>query len=89
MPGAMGQVHHFKGCLDVSAPFRFGQMGQEQRQLHVPLRGEDRKQIVELEHEPDMTRSPGRQLATGHLVNSISANLNHAAAGRDPVHRSN
>ncbi|KAG1393634.1 hypothetical protein G6F59_014324 [Rhizopus arrhizus] len=57
------------------------EVGQQQRQLDVLLRGQHRHQVVELEHEADVVAAPGRQLAAAHLVDALAFDADLAAAG--------
>src|SRR5215470_110043 len=63
---AISEAHYFERGLHVLAPLGLRQARQEQRQLDVLERGEHGNQVVHLEHEPYVTRAPGRQLAPGH-----------------------
>src|SRR5262245_61752841 len=57
-------------------------IGQQQRQLHVPLRGQHRQEIVELEHKADVGSAPPRQLSTRELVDASAVHHNAARGGR-------
>ena len=69
-------------AFDVFSALGLGEMREQQRQLDVALGGERRQQIVELEHEPDVPRAPGGELAVGELVDAIAADLHGAVVGR-------
>src|SRR5262249_45882716 len=57
--------------------------GQEQqRQLDVLVRGEDREQVVELEDEADASRPPPGQLALRHGRDVLVADVDVAAGWR-------
>ncbi len=55
---AVGEPHHRQGRLHVRAPLLARERGEEERQLDVAVRGEDRDQVVHLEDEPDVARAP-------------------------------
>src|SRR5262249_52049109 len=57
--------------------------GEEERQLHVPLRREDGQQVVGLEDEADVGGPPARQLAAGELVEALA--VHRDAPGRRRV----
>ncbi len=64
--------------FDMLAPFRFRQLGENQRQLDVLKRGEHGDQVVHLEDEAHVPRAPLRQLAAGHVGDLIAVDRNAA-----------
>src|SRR5712671_823384 len=78
MFGAMGKADDGEGGFDVFPAFGFGEMGEQQGQLNISLRGEHGKKIVELEYETDMTRAPGGQLAIGQFVHAFAGDADGA-----------
>src|SRR5438445_6843070 len=63
----VAQPHDRQRRLDVTPALRLRQAGQQERQLRVLEGGEHGDQVVHLEDEPHVARSPGRQLAGGHV----------------------
>src|SRR5262245_26608303 len=49
------------------------EIGEQQRQLHVALRGQHWEEIVELEHEADVGRAPLGEFSTRELVDASTA----------------
>src|SRR3546814_5700247 len=49
----VAKAHQLQRDLGVALALRRAQVGQQQRQFDVALRGEHRHQVVELEHEAD------------------------------------
>ena len=62
-------------------PLGFGQVRQQQRQFHVPLRRQHRHQIVKLEDEADVPRAPRGQFAVGQLVHALAGDAHRAFGG--------
>src|SRR6185436_12900884 len=62
------------------APFLLRQLGQQQRQLHVLLGGQRRQQVVQLEHESHVLRSPSREPSAAERSDLDAADVNTAAA---------
>ena len=81
MRGAVVQADQLQGDRCVLAPLCGGEAGQHQRQLDVPLGGEHRHQVVELEDEADVRGAPARKLVGAEAVDPLSLDP-HAAAGR-------
>jgi acyl-CoA thioesterase-1 len=59
---AVGQANDAERGFHVLAPLGLGELGQQERQLHVLERGEHRNQVVHLEDEPHVARAPSGQL---------------------------
>ncbi|KAG1081628.1 hypothetical protein G6F40_015417 [Rhizopus arrhizus] len=78
---AVGQADQGQRDLRIALALRGVEVGQQQRQLDVLLRGQHRHQVVELEHEADVVAAPGRQLAAAHLVDALAFDADLAAAG--------
>src|SRR5439155_11872087 len=75
---AMRKIDYFERGFDVLATLPLGEVSQEQRKFDVALGAQDGQQVVELEHQPDVTRPPGRKFAAGHLVDPGAADFNRA-----------
>ena len=60
--GAILEPHDGECGLHVLAPLRATQVRQQQRNLDVSLGGQHGEQVVELEHEADMTGPPACEL---------------------------
>src|ERR1041385_1739503 len=56
-------------------------MCEKEGELDVFLRRQHRQKIVKLEDQPKMPRSPGGELAVGHLIDLVVAHLDGAAGG--------
>ncbi len=56
------QAHQVQRRADIGAALRLRQIGEQQRQLHILLGGQQGHQVVELEHEADVARAPAREL---------------------------
>src|SRR5712692_10393277 len=81
MPGAVLQGDDAQRRGHVIPPLAPGERGQQQRQLHVPLRAEHRQEVVELEDESDVHRPPVRQLPARHLIDPLPRHVDAARAG--------
>ena len=62
---ALRQPDHRQRGLHVFPALGLGKMRQQQRQFHVALRRQHRHQIVKLEDESDMPRTPRGERAVG------------------------
>src|SRR6185436_7585117 len=60
VPCAVREPDDLKRDGDGLAALRRGERGQQERQLDIALGGQDRHQVVELEHEADVSRAPFR-----------------------------
>jgi hypothetical protein len=65
MVGPVAQPHHFERRLDVLAAFAPRERRKRQRQFDVFVSGKYGNQIVELEDEADVLRTPPGQFALG------------------------
>ncbi|MNT16934.1 hypothetical protein D3C72_1520610 [compost metagenome] len=81
MAAAVGQADQGQRDLGIALALRRAEVGQQQRQFHVLLRGQHRHQVVELEHEADVMAAPRRQLAAAHLVDALAFDADLAARG--------
>jgi len=82
VPHAVGTAHDGKRGFHVLAALRFGELRQQEGQLHVLERGQHRNQVVHLEDESDMARAPIGEFARGHVRNFVTVDGN-AARRRD------
>lgn len=82
MARAIGQTDQLQRDLGVAAALRRIQWRQQQRQLHVLLRGQGRHQVVELEHEADVLAASARKLARTHLLDVLAGDFDAAGGGR-------
>ncbi|KAG1174428.1 hypothetical protein G6F35_016658 [Rhizopus arrhizus] len=69
---AVGQADQGQRDLRIALALRGVEVGQQQRQLDVLLRGQHRHQVVELEHEADVVAAPGRQQAAATLGDALA-----------------
>src|ERR1700674_2269341 len=67
MVHAVGEPDHAQCRLDMFTPLHLVQWGQQEGQFDVFKRRQHRDQVVELKDEPDMARTPSRQLTLFHL----------------------
>src|ERR1043166_4908064 len=81
MSCAMGQADDAQRGRHVIFPLGLSQVRQEQRQLHVALRREPRKQVVGLEDKADVPGAPGGELALGQVAHLLPREAD-AATGR-------
>jgi len=79
---AMGQSDHRQRRLHVFLPLGFGQVRQQQRQFHVPLRRKHGHQIIKLEHEADVPCAPRGQPAVGQLIEPFARDADCAFGRR-------
>src|SRR5260221_188612 len=77
----MAKAHHAHCRLDVLPALGFVEVREQQRQLNIPFRRQNRQQVVKLEYETDMAGTPTRQLPVGQLFDAIPGNTD-GAAGR-------
>ena len=80
--GAVGDADQGQRGQRIGFALRGGQMGQQQRQLHIALRAQHRHQVVELEHEADMVGAPARQGAAAELVQALAGDGDFARGRR-------
>src|SRR6185437_7884246 len=70
---AIGEAHELERDARMTAALGRGQLGEQQRQLHV-LRGrEHRQQVVELEYEADVRGPPASKGALAEPVDPLAA----------------
>jgi hypothetical protein len=72
------QSNQVEGVEHLLLALRARQRQQQERQLDVLVRGEDRQQMIELENEADVPGAPARELALRHSRDEIVADPDFA-----------
>src|SRR5215470_10439360 len=82
MVHTVSQSDNVQRCLDVLAPFRLGELGEQQRQLDILKRGKNRNQVVHLKDEAYVPGPPLRERAARHVGDFVSVH-GDGASGRN------
>ena len=80
MSGALPEADDAQRRLGARAAIGLAEPGEEQRQLDVATRIEDRDQVEELEDEADVARAERGELVLGERVETLTRDLDAAAA---------
>ena len=78
---AVGEAHDGQRRRHVLPAFGSLQVGQQQGNLDVALRGEHGEEVVELEHEAHVPGTPPREAAPRELLDRLSGDLDRALGG--------
>ena len=81
MSHAIRQANQLQDRHHLALAFGTRQRQEQERQLDILIGAQDRQQVIELEHEPDVPRAPARQLPLRHGGDEVLPDPDLALAG--------